>query len=578
MMLSRLKQSLRTPLDVPIFIFLLSGFIGFWASYDPAASLPKLLMLIGAVVVYYSIVLARGMPRLFSFVAWMYLLGGAGAALYFIAQTDFAFAPRKFEILTQLGMGLNAFLPRLLFSSPHPNIAAGVLEFVLPFAVFATIHWLKLRGWTAGVAAGICTVVILLGLLLTASRGAWAASAVVATVSALGYLTFVLLRTLPMPRRQRLFRAAIGFAIAGSLLLSFIFIRPLTPLWNGLDANQTAASRLELYQQTWELIQEYPFTGAGLGVFPLVYAAYVMLIDAPLLPHAHNIFLAVWIEQGILGIGALVWLLTAFAVWGWRTRRTLTWISAASFAAVAIWLVHGLVDIPMYGSHALPLLFAPFALAIAATIPGARVLKGRTASEDLSRQTNRVPIVIMLLVTGLVTAVSGRFIVSAFCANLGAVAQTKAELSLYRIDKPPIAIRSIMEIRRTLTTPLSAAERWYQIALKFNPNNSAAHRRLGLIALARRDLKQAVSQLGAAWQEQPNSRATKKGLGYAFAWSGEPEQASALLKPFPETRIEIRDDTWWWRFQGRPDLADDAQKLFSLLSTPKAGSCSARCR
>src|SRR6187401_3329774 len=127
-----LKSLIASPLTVPFLIFLLSGLVGYWSSYDPAVSLPKLLMLVAAVVLYFAIVALRFNTRLSSMAVGTYILGGAAAALYFIAQTNFAATPSKFEILTRLGEVLNTLLPRLNNHSPHPNLAAGALEIVLP--------------------------------------------------------------------------------------------------------------------------------------------------------------------------------------------------------------------------------------------------------------------------------------------------------------------------------------------------------------------------------------------------------------------------------------------------------------
>lgn len=556
-------KTLCTPLDVLVFIFLLSGLIGYWASYDPAASLPKLLMLIGAVVVYYSVIALRFAPRLFSLALWLYILGGAGASSYFIAQTNFAVAPTKLELLTHLGASLNAILPHLVMPAPHPNLAAGALEFVLPFACFAAIHSAKQHAWFEVIVAAVCSLVILLGLLLTTSRGAWIAIAIVVGGIVPGYGASVIVRRRQLSRREQLLCGAAALAILISTAAVFGLTNQFANIWNAIRSNQAAASRLELYTQAWELIQEYPFTGAGLGVFPLVYSAYVMLIDAPLLPHAHNIFLAIWSEQGILGVVALIWLIVAFAIWGWRNRHSFTWIAMASFIAVGIWLVHGLIDIPIYGSHALPLLFVPFAFAIVSvgnrTEPSPKTSPYKKTSSRIQYKW----VVVALLVIGVLLT-GWKEVVSTFYANLGTITQTKAELALYHLNKPPIEIRSIVEIRRTLTTPFDTMEQYYLTALRYDPSNQVAHRRLGLIALARRDMSSAVGHLAMAWQAHPSSRATIKALGYAYGWSGDSAKAAALLEPLPETRLELWDDTWWWRLQGRPDLAYQAAKIFYL--------------
>lgn len=558
----------RTPFDLPILIFLFSGFIGYRASYDPAASLPKFLLLVGSVLVYYAIVSLRHARKRLDLAVWFYILCGATASVYFIAQTNFDVSPTKSEILTRLGVGLNAILPRLTNQTPHPNIVAGVLEIVLPFAVLLTLELLKRRLWLAAMA-GICTVLIVSGLMLTTSRGAWLAIGTVLSCLVVVRLVWMLLRRTPLAvRRPLLLDSCLALFLALVVLGKFHFGNLLDPL--GMDGD--VRSRFELYRQTWELVQEYPFTGAGLGVFPLVFSAYVLLVDAPFYAHAHNVFLAIWIEQGILGIAALVWLWIEFARWSWGNRKTWNWLTTAGFVAACIWLLHGLVDNPIYGSRALPLLFAPFAFALASVEYDSQAVVPRQSRSQRGRnRISRIGFAVACIAVGLLLVARWNQWAGMFYANLGAVLQTKAELALYRFDKPPIEIHSIMEIRQSLATGSALPQDLFRTALAYDASNAAAQRRLGLIALSSRNFDEAVRHLETAWQLDPDSRATRKGLGYAFAWRGDVNQAQQLLQPLPETPLELSDDIWWWRLRNRPDLAENAQRALHLIAAAEIG-------
>ena len=46
----------RTPLDVPIVLFLLSALAGLWPSYDLTLGLPLFLMIVGGIALYYLLV------------------------------------------------------------------------------------------------------------------------------------------------------------------------------------------------------------------------------------------------------------------------------------------------------------------------------------------------------------------------------------------------------------------------------------------------------------------------------------------------------------------------------------------
>src|SRR5581483_5455193 len=128
--------------------------------------------------------------------------------------------------------------------------------------------------------------------------------------------------------------------------------------------------RLDLYQQVWRLIQSYFFTGTGLGTFPMVYSTYALQQNVFILPHAHNMFLQIWVEQGLLGIVALIWLISAFYRRAWKTRRNWSWLTLGGLAATTVMLLHGLVDAALwYSDLTRPLFFVPLALTVAGDSP-----------------------------------------------------------------------------------------------------------------------------------------------------------------------------------------------------------------
>jgi O-antigen ligase len=129
----------------------------------------------------------------------------------------------------------------------------------------------------------------------------------------------------------------------------------------------TADSRLTLYRNTLYLASDYAFTGIGLGqTFGMVYSRFSLLIFVPFLTYAHNLPLAVWLGQGILGLLALTGIILAFYRLVDRTMRR----AAPDALFHGVWLgvtatlLHGLTDARQYveSPWAMPALFVLLAL------------------------------------------------------------------------------------------------------------------------------------------------------------------------------------------------------------------------
>ena len=107
--------------------------------------------------------------------------------------------------------------------------------------------------------------------------------------------------------------------------------------------NRSSTSvRLEIYRTSVDLIKMHPFFGFGPGLFQANYQnqAPITLQHAPLewnMPHPHNVFLAFWMNAGLVGLIAFI-LILIFA------HQKFT------YPLIALWgiLIHGLFDMPFW--------------------------------------------------------------------------------------------------------------------------------------------------------------------------------------------------------------------------------------
>jgi predicted Zn-dependent protease len=129
-------------------------------------------------------------------------------------------------------------------------------------------------------------------------------------------------------------------------------------------------------------------------------------------------------------------------------------------------------------------------------------------------------------------------------ANLGAVAQTKAELSQYQWPQWPIQDA----LRRDPRVDISHAVADYQMALAIDVNNVTAHKRLGQIALSRGNYALAQQHLAAAYRASPEQRAIRQLLGETYAVTGQLQLAATLWQTINNNRKQLDARHWWYQY------------------------------
>ncbi len=326
-------------------LLLAAGVLSTLVSYDPGLSARFLLLLALGLAVGGAV--AGGVLRPAWVVAAGAVLGGA-LALYFLFQNDFT-GRSKFDLVHLLG-GLTAGrVPDLGWHKPHPNVVAGGLEAALPCCL-ALAGGSRGLGRGAGVAlAALCAY----ALFLTESRGAWAALAGAAALTGLAYLCRAARQGRIAPRLAWRAGAGIGagLAVVGGAILVVTLHQPALL--------GSVLARLTLYRQAVGLVLDYPFTGAGLGTFAPTFSRYILLEGSPPEPHAHNLWLNLWIGLGLAGVLGYAAITVGTAWAALRTWRAPTAPGALFWAALTAWLallLHDLFDDVHSPALTLPLL------------------------------------------------------------------------------------------------------------------------------------------------------------------------------------------------------------------------------
>lgn len=107
-------------------------------------------------------------------------------------------------------------------------------------------------------------------------------------------------------------------------------------------------SRLAIWQAAWLIGKDHPIFGIGAGMFQEYYLRYQKYFSVPYLewavPQPHNLFLAFWLQAGLLGLFGFVWLLVIFFRQAISLIKKRNQLAMAMGLVVLYTLLHGLVD------------------------------------------------------------------------------------------------------------------------------------------------------------------------------------------------------------------------------------------
>ncbi len=229
---------------------------------------------------------------------------------------------------------VNAGMPGRVYSYfENPNALGELLLLGLPILVALMFGS---RRWYSRLAAAGVFAMGLVCMAMTLSRASWVGLAAAAFI-------YVFLWN------RRLIPLGIAAAIAAIPLLPDYVLNRILTITNLNDTS--TASRFPQYEAAIRLLGREPITGAGLGADAVRQAVRMNSLYQGTAPfvHAHNTFLQVWAEMGLLGLvsflGSIVWTMkeTARAVKTCRDQAA-RHLAIGGTAAILGAMVCGLAD------------------------------------------------------------------------------------------------------------------------------------------------------------------------------------------------------------------------------------------
>ncbi|MCD4685013.1 MAG: O-antigen ligase family protein [Anaerolineae bacterium] len=221
----------------------------------------------------------------------------------------------------------------------QPNPFSAFMGLTLPVSLGLTWGytleirraWRHNEGWQGAALAvlfyALASVILLAGLIASWGRGAW-----------LGFgAAGVVMVCFAPPRWWQAF----GVAGAAGVLLIVLWIVGLIPasmearITSGLteftgfrdvrgvhltDENYAIVERLAHWQAALNMARAHPLTGVGLGHYEVVYAEYNVPSWPDALGHAHNDYLNLLAETGMVGLGVYLAGWAMIVLWTIRAR------------------------------------------------------------------------------------------------------------------------------------------------------------------------------------------------------------------------------------------------------------------
>lgn len=371
---ARRQISLPTPrLLFPVLVFAGAAAFSLWDGVELwRFALPELAKWLQILVLFWLVVDCVDVRFLPWLVGGMMLIGLGQATLGLWQFGLRGSGPEHFAIL-------NGRFYRAYGTFEQPNPYAGYLGLVFPLGAGLTLNWALgglasgrrgsgvesitskavgsgRKNWTVIIAVLLVTGVTGAALIASWSRGGWLGltAAIFIMVAALprrvwlglGLMTLVLVVALGLYAVGRIPASVSARLIDFARDVRFEDVRGV-----GInDANYAVIERLAHWQAAVEMWRANFWTGVGFGDYEPAYPDYRLLNWPFPLGHAHNYYLNVAAETGLIGLAAYLFLWGAVFWQTWRVTRSTplrSWRRGFAIGLLGAWShlsVHHLFD------------------------------------------------------------------------------------------------------------------------------------------------------------------------------------------------------------------------------------------
>jgi O-antigen ligase len=224
------------------------------------------------------------------------------------------------------------------------NHFAGFAELVIPIALVPLVLGKVRRERRFAVA--VFALLPIVALFLSASRGG-----IVSFVAEMGILALLLV--LRRSGGRHVLAGGVVLLLA-FLLVSWLGVRQILERFSSMQSLEVSVGkRAAMRHDSWRIFRDHPWTGTGLGTLPIVFPAYESLYDGKIVNHAHNDYLEMLADTGLMGALCCAWFLGVLFFYSLRQLLLVDKSFAAALhlsglVACCGFLVHSLVDFNLH--------------------------------------------------------------------------------------------------------------------------------------------------------------------------------------------------------------------------------------
>lgn len=541
-----------TVFDLPIAVFLVTALLGAWMAYNLQESFAKFWLVLGSVLLYYSLASQKQENTwlLISFATCF----GVGLAVTFLLVYDWQANPVSSDLANQVGAAWMKVRPSLPFTIKDDDFISDILLVLFPFPL-ALFHYAR-RGkskfwWLQGFAI-FSIIIYLLGLSMASILMAFTTFIVICGLVIWWAVYRIILKSAEglLPK---IYLGLSGLAFIFFLTVLVKFPDQLLRLAQHIPPLARFENRISVDINSIHLVQDFLFTGGGLGTFAGLYSKYILSIPYFFIPICSSLFLQIALEQGIVGSlafssvlvgGGFILLMGFIRNKVQSDKLAITYLIFAGFIILA---VVGLIDAMLFTGYGTYFLFV---------MPGFFVFLMDDQTKNVVTR-NLPDILFGVSIVIFILSLGGKFF-SSYYANIGALEMARVDLGGWTWEK---------RMESKTFSAYAPATQFFRMAKQIDDLNSTSNYRLGLIAAGRDDFIESCQYLKKAIVVQPAHRGVIKNLGYCLLWRGYVNESLPYLQMIPEAQEELNTYIWWWNNQNRNDLSGYANQMALKLNS-----------